>query len=86
MLIQWLVCLRWLQSNRKDHIDSLVQKQLSGDRTLADFLSNYFNYILSVQLEDGPQAPSHQNSVDPTIDHDKNFELLLNAYKSAPTS
>ncbi|PLW14467.1 hypothetical protein PCASD_14386 [Puccinia coronata f. sp. avenae] len=72
-----------IPSNRKDHIDSLVQKQLSGDRTLADFLSNYFNYILSVQLEDGPQAPSHQNSVDPTIDHDKNFELLLNAYNPA---
>lgn len=77
-----------IPSNRKDNLHSLVQKQLSGDRTLADFLSNYLTYILSVRLEHGPQLPgdafsNYQNVTGPAIDHDKNFDLLLNAYNPA---
>jgi len=74
-----------IPSNRKDNLDSLVQKQLSGDRTLADFLSNYLTYILSVRLEHDPQLPgdalsNYQNATGSAIDHDNNFDLLLNAY------
>jgi hypothetical protein len=44
-----------------------------------------------VQFEDGPAVINpglhhYQNQTDPIIDHDHNFDLLLNAYKSAPVS
>ncbi|KAA1136230.1 hypothetical protein PGTUg99_008052 [Puccinia graminis f. sp. tritici] len=77
-----------LSSNRKDDLDSLVQRQLGENRTLADFLSNYFTYIMLVQFEDEPAVINpgfhhYQKQTDPIIDHDNNFDLLLNAYNPA---
>ncbi|OAV96982.1 hypothetical protein PTTG_11649 [Puccinia triticina 1-1 BBBD Race 1] len=77
-----------LPSIRRDDLDSLVQRQLGGDRTLADFLSNYLTYILLVQFEEEPRAINHafsnyQTQTEPMIDHDNNFNLLLNAYNPA---
>ncbi|KAH9464692.1 hypothetical protein MJO28_001603 [Puccinia striiformis f. sp. tritici] len=77
-----------IPANRKDSLDALVQKQLSGDRILADFLSNYLNYIVSVQFEEETPVINHafsnyQNQTEHMIDHDNNFDLLLNAYNPA---
>lgn len=75
---------------QKDNLDSIVQKNLSGDRTLADFLSNYLTYVLAVEFEDDPPVvPSYssgrpyQNHSGTPVNHDNNFDLLLNVYNPA---